>query len=315
MSGLATLVLSKQEVIIAEQHYKETLRSLQRLFACTPRPVTYFLAGSLPGSALLHLRQLSLFGMICRLPGSILNKHARNILSSATPSFKSWFSEIRDLCLLYNLPHPLNLLTSPPPKEPFKKLIKSHVTDYWEQTLRAEASPLTSLEFFKPSFMSLSKPHPIWSTPGSSPAKIAMATTQAQMLSGRYRTEKLCSNWSRHSTGMCLLSESCSSTAEDISHILVFCGALQPTREKLMRFSLDYCKSLPQVKKLVHQFCHPTNPQFAQFLLDCSVLPQVINEIQEHGDEVLHHMFHITRTWCYTLHKERMKMLGRWNHF
>ena len=312
MSGLATLVLSKEEVLIIEQ---ETLRNLQRLHACTPRPVTYFLAGSLPGTALLHLRQLTLFGMICRLPEGILNKHARNILSSVTPSSKSWFFQIRDLCLLYRLPHPLNLLSSPTPKETFKKMIKSHVIDHWEQTLRSEASPLTSLEFFKPSFMSLSKPHPIWSTPGSSPAKIAMASTQARMLSGRYRTEKLCSNWTKHSTGVCQLSESCSSTAEDIRHILAFCGALQPTREKLMRFSFDYCKSFPPIRKLVHQFCHSTNPQFCQFLLDCSVLPPVILEAQLHGSEVLHHLFHITRTWCYTLHKERMKILGRWNHF
>ena len=118
-----------------------------------------------------------------------------------------------------------------------------------------------------------------------------------------------------HCTGVCLLSVSCSSTPEDIPHILVFCEALQPTREKLRRFSNEYCKPFPPVRKLVHQFCHSTNPQFCQFLLDCSVLPPVILAAQLHGSEVLHHLFHITRTWCYTLHKERMKMLGRWNHF
>ena len=51
MSGLAPLVLSKQEVQMIEQQYKETLRCLLRLHEGTPRSVVYFLAGSLPGTA------------------------------------------------------------------------------------------------------------------------------------------------------------------------------------------------------------------------------------------------------------------------
>ena len=212
MSGLAPLLLSKHEVLIVEQHYKETIRRLQRLHTCTPSVVTYFLAGSLPGTALLHLRQLSLFGMISRLPNNILHEHAQDFFSSTTMSNKSWFSQIRELCLCYHLPHPLTILSTPPTKEKFKKLVKSCIIDYWEVKLRAEAALLPSLEFFNPSFMSLSSPHPLWSTAGSSPSKVAMATIQAQMLSGRYRSQKLCRHWSIHSSGFCLLSEECAST-------------------------------------------------------------------------------------------------------
>ena len=82
--------------------------------------------------------------------------------------------------------------------------------NYWEKVLWAEASPLDSLEYFHPSFMSLHKPHPIWSTAGSSPSKVAMATIQAQMLSGRYRTQLLCSHWTPGSNKCCQLSPSCS---------------------------------------------------------------------------------------------------------
>ena len=39
---------------------------IQGFYFKTPRTVVYFLAGSLPGSALLPSRQLSLFGMIAR---------------------------------------------------------------------------------------------------------------------------------------------------------------------------------------------------------------------------------------------------------
>ena len=58
MYGLAPLLLSKHEVLIVEQHYKEVIRCLQRLHVCTPSVVTYFLSGSLPGTAILHVRQL-----------------------------------------------------------------------------------------------------------------------------------------------------------------------------------------------------------------------------------------------------------------
>ena len=252
--------------------------------------------------------------MICRLSGNILHEHAVNIFSSVTPSSKSWFFQIRDLCLCYHLPHPLEQLKFPLSKKSFKILINKNVLDYWEQVLRSEASGLDSLLFFKPNYMSLTKPHPIWTTSGCSPSKVAMATIQARMISGRYRTEQLCSHWSRNKTGSCLLSSTCSSTVEDLTHILSCCHALQPTRVKLMSFTLQYCEEFPTIKKLTLSLCTPSNPVFCQFLLDCSCIPSVIAAVQNQGSDLLNHLFHITRTWVYTLHKERMKLLGRWNY-
>ena len=145
------------------------------------------LAGSLPGEALLHIRQLTLFGMLSRLPDNILNKVAADLLSSSL-STKSWFHQIRSLCIRYHLPDPLHLLEDPLPKAPFKLLVKKQVLNYWEEALRSEAEDprYTSLSYFKPRFMSLSSPHPLWTTAGSSPAIVSMATIQAQMISGRY---------------------------------------------------------------------------------------------------------------------------------
>ena len=171
--------------------------------------------------------------MIWRLPDNILYKHAHNLFSSRTISKHSWFYQIREYCILYGLPHPLNLLSSPLPKLGFKKLVKKKVIDYWEQILRAEASPLPSLIYFKPFFMSLTKIHPIWLTAGCSPSKVSMAVIQASMLSGRYRTEYLCRHWSKNKEGVCLLSPHCSSTTEDLPHILAFCPALTRIKRKV----------------------------------------------------------------------------------
>jgi hypothetical protein len=220
--------------------------------------------------------------MMCRLPENILHAQAVNVFTSSTPSSNSWLFKIREICLQYLLPHPLELLKSPPPKQRYKNLVKKHVVDYWEKFLRAEAAVLDSLLYFKPNFCSLLAPHPLWSTCGSSPAKIAMATVQAQMISGRFRTEELCSNWSKNKLGVCLLSKECSSTVENLQHILSLCTALQPTRDKMMKFTEDYSKKFPIVKDIVLSLCDQSSPLFSQFLLDCSSLPSVIMAAQLH---------------------------------
>ena len=142
-----------------------------------------------------------------------------------------------------------------------------------------------------------------------------MATIQAQMLSGRYRTQRLCSLWSINTSEFCLLSTPCSSIPEDITHILNDCVALQPVREKMQRFAFNYCNHIESIRPIVKKYCRPSHPQFCQFLLDYSILPEVIVANQNFGIEVLQHLFHITRTFVYNLHKTRMKMLGRWNPF
>ena len=141
-----------------------------------------------------------------------------------------------------------------------------------------------------------------------------MATVQARFLSGRYRTEALCSHWSSNKEGLCKLSTDCQ-TPEDTSHILKFCPALAPTREKLMNFTTSYCNSNPVVASLVQQFCKTECRLFCQFLLDCSVLPEVIAAVQKQGEDNLLHLFAITRIWVYTLHRDRLKILGRWRNF
>ena len=123
-SGLASLVLNSVEVKVLDSHYKNTVQNLQRLHQNTPRAVVYFLAGCLPGEAVLHSRQLSLFSMICHLPNNPLHKHAKYIINHAPPSAKSWFQQIQKLCVQYDLPHPLHLLDNPVKKRKLQEVCK-----------------------------------------------------------------------------------------------------------------------------------------------------------------------------------------------
>ena len=140
------------------------------------------------------------------------------------------------------------------------------------------------------------------------------ATQQARFLAGRYRTEALCSHWSQNTQGFCKLSPDCQ-TSEDTRHILQTCPALTATREKLAIFTSSYSNSHPVVASLIQQYCKTECRLFCQFLLNCTVLPPVIAAVQTHGEVILDHLFNITRIWVYALHRDRLKMLGRWRNF
>ena len=149
------------------------------------------------------------------------------------------------ISLLYQLPHPLTVLTSSKSKEAWKKLFKKHVLNYWEIVLRDEASNLKSLKYFKPQFMSLVAPHPVFITAGSSPYEVIKAQVQALFLSGRYRTELMCRFWSENPGGYCQMP-SCQNLnkQEDIEHILLYCDSLSNTRKNLVSFTIAYALSV-----------------------------------------------------------------------
>ena len=316
-SGLAALVLSKAEISILSHHYKLRIECLQRLHKLTPKSVVFLLGGSLPLEALLHLHQLSLIGMIGRLGSSnILHRHGCSVLSAAKPSSHSWFVQVRDICVLYSLPDPLTILTDPLSKESHKRLTKSKVKDYWETKFRLEAAKLESLVYFKPHFYSLSKPHPIWSSAGNNPYEVEKACCQAKMLSGRYRTCLLSRHWSGDSSGCCSLP-TCrlDPTPGTLSHILAECVDLAPARQRVISLWSEYLRDNPILLPIIKLYTVGTNSsQFIQFLVDCTVLPEVITLKQLHGQSVHDSLLYLTRTFCFSIHKARLKLLGKWNY-
>ena len=186
--------------------------------------------------------------MVARLPENVLNKHAHNILTSAKPSAFSWFQQIRDLCIQYKLPHPLSILQNPVRKQTYNKLVKSKVTDYWEQKLRYQATSLTSAPYFKPGYLSLSKPHPMLFACGSNPFECNKAVITARMLSGRYPTDKLQRHWSQNQSGFCLLPECAQSESlGTLEHLLLYCTALKNTRRTLLKLAYEVASESPHL--------------------------------------------------------------------
>ena len=310
LSGLASLTMLKSELNTIEQHFNSTLRCSQKLPSKTPLPVILFLSGSLPAVAELHLRQIGLFAMICRLPdGDTLKMIAHHQLSFAKASSGSWFLMIRNLCIKYSLPHPLDLMEHPPLNEHFKKLAKAHIIDYWEQNLRLQSSSLTSLAYFHPNYMSLTRPHPLWTTARDNVYEINKAMIQAWMLSGRYMIGKLTKHWDNLG-GHCWLPSCMHSLQEEsIEHMLTWCPSLAEKRQQMYKLWHKFATQHPHIEPILKTVTNGSVELKCQFILDCSVLPDVIRQVQLIGEDVLNKLFYLTRTYCHSLHRTRQELL------
>ena len=310
-SGLASLVLSKIETTVIDSHYQNTLQQLQKLHSRTQRSFIYFLSGSLPGEALLHLRQLSLFSMICHLPEDPLHKRAQYALTSLTQTSRSWFHQIRNISLQYGLPHPLTLLETPLTKEQYKKLAKQQVVEYWQDVLTSESFSLDSLRYFSPGTASLLHPHPLWTSAAGIGYECSKSIILARMASGRYRTEMMCRFWSSNVRGYCQ-ADTCHQVQGDLEHLLVSCPALEHTRHQLHSL---WCRKtqhlLPLHKLIVWQLCSSPAQQ-AKFIVDCLSSHQLGQLIELYGQTVQDLVMYLTRTWAFSIHRQKEILLGRW---
>ena len=129
-----------------------------------------------------------------------------------------------------------------------------------------------------------------------------------------YRTEKLCRFWFSNVDGFCL-QKSCqdSKIIEDSSHILLHCSALNGQRRRLYHFSYTMLQDMPLLGPILSTYLFENDDYdiLMQFLLDCSVLPLVIAAKQALGNVIIEKLFKLTRTWCFSLHKSRLELLGR----
>ena len=220
------------------------------------------------------------------------------------------------ILLMYQLLHPLTLLANPPQKETFKKLVKAKVIDYWEQLLRAEASYLPSLTYFKPQYCSLTKPHKLWTFCGGNPYEVSKARIQLLFLASQYTSGHLTRHWSKDNpSGYCSFPP-CNQNqiVETTQHILLMCPAFTKIRQKMfsMCLSVSDSVSLRIITNVLFR-ARESDSYLMQLLLDCSSLPEVIAAAQLHGDQIFADLFYIGRNWCFCVHREHLKRLGKWN--
>ena len=248
--------------------------------------------------------------MICHLPADPLQAHARHVLLCAKDSSNSWFIRIRDLCLLYGLDHPLKLLSLPPSKYSFKRIVKKSVALYWENLLKAEAADLPSLCYFMADNCSVQHSHYVWTTARSS-FECRKASVLARMMSGRFRSEYLTRHWSNNKQGFCL-AETCTESVGDLEHMLLQCPALSSVRARM--WDLMFQKSVaypPLLSFFLSLEKSPPKTQI-QFFLDPTAFHEIIETVQVCGQPVFELICYLTRTFVYYLYREKQILVGWW---
>ena len=151
----------------------------------------------------------------------------------------------------------------------------------------------------------------MWIAAGSNSYEVSKAIIQAKMLSGQYRTEKFCRFWSNNRSGVCLAPECDASTLESIHHVLISCPQYETVRNRLKTSieSIADQHAAAVIRSVLDQDDHEL---LLQFLLDCSSTPVTIEASQTFGKSITGPIFHFTRTWCFSVHRERLRALGRW---
>ena len=246
--------------------------------------------------------------MVCHLPDNPLHRHGQHVLARATGSSKSWFNQVRDLCSLYGLPDPQDLLNNPPKKSIFKELVKANVAKYWHEIFINEISGLKSLKYFKPELYSLTKPHYMWSLAASRPYETAKSTVLATMASGRYRTDMLTRYWGKNRNGYCR-APCCSTTPGTLEHLLVVCPALSTTRDRLYQMWLERTVMFPTLHATVRAVLESPDHTIVQFVLEPLAFPDILTDFVSYGVHFAHLLAYLTRTFAFCMHRDYQRLI------
>ena len=98
---------------------------------------------------------------------------------------------------------------------------------------------------------------------------------------------------------------------ETPQHLLLDCPSFHPLRERLVSLCLRLRHPISYRIVVSYLFQQPS--KLLSLILDCSTIPEVIISAQTYGNDIFNDIFYLGRTWCFAIHRERLKMLGRWN--
>ena len=168
---------------------------------------------------------------------------------------------------------------------------------------------------FRAEFMSLSKPHPIFTSAGASSYEVKKATVQARMLGGRYRTCWLRRHWSGDASGSCRVP-GCVGQPGTLLHLATAeCPGLASAKVRAVAVWEIFLRENPILFPLIRDYSLGDPQEFLEFLVDPTTRQKVIKLAQTYKKEydVIGKLCYMTRTWLFFMHKARLKLLGLWN--
>ena len=223
LHGIQAAVLSQSEIQKLETFYRKILRQLQNLPENTASSAIYMLIGALPIEATYHIRCLTLYGSICRLPKN--HQLYRLALRQTSIGNKlSWFKMIEAIGDKYEV-NIYKQLHYPWDKLSWKKLVKEAVRSKHFSELLQEASQKKTLKWLISPQEAPKATHDIWTSCSRKPHLLEAAINRARLLVGRFRTQEALTTYHPEKyKATCLLCETENEKQdEDVLHMTVTC--------------------------------------------------------------------------------------------
>ena len=305
LTGLESVNLTKHEMDELERFHRQNLRHFQNLSPNTACEAIYFLIGALPLEAHLHIRCMTLFGAITRKPDSTVYRIAQRQLIMKDIDSSSWFSQITVLLYKYGLPSPLELLVMQPGKTPWKKMVNSAVSEFWNQKFYQSSQEKVTLTHMNFNGCSVNKPHHVWSSTAPHPRDIRRATIKAKLITGTYILQNSRAKWDKQgkTSSLCPL---CKIGSENIEHFVIKCSALNNTRypylQNIVQFLSDHninTDFIHQTNLLVQLILDASHVTLKAYLLPLCDIMEQMNKLET-----------ITRSLCFALHFRRAQLLN-----
>ena len=307
--GLEVILPNRTLIDKLERVYRRFLKQVLSLPETVADPACYILSGAVPIEAAVHNRAMSLFGNICRLDETAVEKQlARRQLAVKSPDNNSWYIAIRKFLARYSLPDGWSLLDDPPTKTRWKAIVNRCVNGYWCSSMKERASLYPSLQYLNTEDFSPGKKH--WLIQHTREVRdVTRLKTKLKLATGSYtlQVNRACFNQNQVEP-TCLICHNGDETAE---HFILSCNALaevrKPMLDRLMVLAMDLIQTQIDSDTLM------------QLILDSSKVVDVSSCVGYESQ--LRALERQSISLCHSLHTERFKRLviipkrKRWSQY
>ena len=227
--GLEILLPSRTELQTLEIFYRKILKQILSIPTHTADPAVYILAGVIPIESRIHKLALGMYADICRTSNSIEREITERQLGMKAINDNSWFSNLKQILAIYELPSSHNILDLPPTKNAWKKMINKAVNEYWIDHIKKMSTYFKSLDYLNASNYSNGKAHAALASVQPSARDIARLHVKLRLMTGTYylQSNKAAFNQSRIDP-TCLV---CQMESEILEHFLLDCNVPAESRE------------------------------------------------------------------------------------
>jgi exonuclease III len=297
--GLEALKLGKAEFNALEKQHRTFIRSILHLPPRTAIPALHIITALPPIRAMIDQKVLTFFRNVLSDPGTISDIIIRQHAVKG-PKSHSWIIYIEEILRKYHLPNIMQLYENTPSKPQWKLTVRDAISEFWQKDQEELAHSKSTLRHLnnKPNF---NRPH-LCIGGLDCIRRVRRGVTKMRLLTGTYTLQTVRVTYRQATSPQCLL---CNSGEETITHFLLDCTALLPTRTGIIN---KIVSAIPHIYS-GRQEIFNTPSLFTQLILDpthtsvASILP-----LQEQELEVLERL---SQDLTFALHHMRAKCLAR----